>query len=71
MYPIIFLTSVAMRQCENEAADLSDDRRISIDDIIKSFQDKKTKLNSVAFSPQANYTERPPLVGEVSVNFCG
>jgi hypothetical protein len=29
----------------------------------------KTKLNSVAFSPQANYTERPPLVGEVSANF--
>jgi hypothetical protein len=29
------------------------------------------KLNSVAFSPQANYTERPPLVGEVSANFCG
>jgi hypothetical protein len=27
--------------------------------------------NSVAFSPQANYTERPPLVGEVSANFCG
>jgi hypothetical protein len=26
--------------------------------------------NSVAFSPQANYTERSPLVGEVSVNFC-
>jgi hypothetical protein len=26
--------------------------------------------NSVAFSPQANYTERPPLVGEVSANFC-
>jgi hypothetical protein len=22
-------------------------------------------------SPQANYTERPPLVGEVSANFCG
>jgi hypothetical protein len=31
----------------------------------------KTKLNSVAFSPQANYTERPPLDGEVSANFCG
>jgi hypothetical protein len=29
------------------------------------------KLNSVAFSPQANYTDRPPLVGEVSANFCG
>jgi hypothetical protein len=32
------------------------------------------KLNSVAFSPQANYTdrptERPPPVGEVSANFC-
>jgi hypothetical protein len=28
-------------------------------------------LNSVALSPQANYTERPPLVGEVSANFCG
>jgi hypothetical protein len=27
------------------------------------------KLNSVAFSPQANYTERPPLVGEVRANF--
>jgi hypothetical protein len=26
------------------------------------------KLNSVAFSPQANYTERPPLVGEVSAD---
>jgi hypothetical protein len=22
-------------------------------------------------SPQANYTERPPLVGEVIANFCG
>jgi hypothetical protein len=32
----------------------------------------KTKLNSVAFSPQANYTdERPPHVGEVSAKFCG
>jgi hypothetical protein len=30
-----------------------------------------TKLNSVTFSPQANYIERPPLVGEVSANFCG
>jgi hypothetical protein len=32
-----------------------------------------TKLNSVAVSPQANYipSERPPLVGEVSANFCG
>jgi hypothetical protein len=27
------------------------------------------KFNSVAFSPQANYTERLPLVGEVSANF--
>jgi hypothetical protein len=31
--------------------------------------------NSVAFSQQANYTDRPtdrpPLVGEVSANFCG
>jgi hypothetical protein len=23
------------------------------------------------FSPQANYTDRPPLIGEVSANFCG
>jgi hypothetical protein len=29
------------------------------------------KLNYVAFCPQANYTERPPLIGEVSANFCG
>jgi hypothetical protein len=28
-------------------------------------------VNSVAFSQQENYTERPPLVGEVSANFCG
>jgi hypothetical protein len=33
--------------------------------------DLPTKLNSVAYSPQANYTERPPLVGEGSANFCG
>jgi hypothetical protein len=32
---------------------------------------KTKKLNSMAFSPQANYTERPPLIGEVSGNFCG
>jgi hypothetical protein len=33
----------------------------------------KLKLNSVAFSPQKRTipTERPPLVGEVSANFCG
>jgi hypothetical protein len=31
---------------------------------------KKTKLHGL--SPRANYTtERPPLVGEVIVNFCG
>jgi hypothetical protein len=30
-----------------------------------------TYENSVAFSPQTNYTEWPPLVGEVSANFCG
>jgi hypothetical protein len=30
------------------------------------------KLNSVSFSPQATIpTERPPLDGEVSTNFCG
>jgi hypothetical protein len=29
------------------------------------------KLNSVACSPQANYTELPPLVSEVSANSCG
>jgi hypothetical protein len=34
---------------------------------------KLKQLNSVAFSPHSNYipTERPPLVGEVSFNFCG
>jgi hypothetical protein len=26
---------------------------------------------SSGFSPRANYTERPPLVREVSANFCG
>jgi hypothetical protein len=30
---------------------------------------KKSKLR--VRSPQANYTERPPLAGEVSANFCG
>jgi hypothetical protein len=30
---------------------------------------KKAKLHGM--SPQANYTERPPLVGEVSANFWG
>jgi hypothetical protein len=29
----------------------------------------KTKLRGL--SPQANYTEWPPLVGEISANFCG
>jgi hypothetical protein len=29
----------------------------------------KKKLRGL--SPRANYTERPPLVGEVSGNFCG
>jgi hypothetical protein len=29
----------------------------------------ETGLYSVAFSPEANYTERPPLVGEVTANF--
>jgi hypothetical protein len=29
----------------------------------------KTKLRGL--SPQANYTERPPLVGEVIANLCG
>jgi hypothetical protein len=29
----------------------------------------KTKLRGL--SPRAIYTERPPLVGEVSANFCG
>jgi hypothetical protein len=29
----------------------------------------KTKLRGL--SPQANYTERPPLVGEDSANLCG
>jgi hypothetical protein len=28
-------------------------------------------VNSVTFSPQANSTERPPLVDEVGANFCG
>jgi hypothetical protein len=31
----------------------------------------QTKTNSVAFSPQANYTDRTaPHVGEVNANFC-
>jgi hypothetical protein len=36
-------------------------------------QSKKTlkNYNSVACTPQAIPTERPPLVGEVSANFCG
>jgi hypothetical protein len=29
----------------------------------------KTELRGL--SPLANYTDRPPLVGEVSANFCG
>jgi hypothetical protein len=29
----------------------------------------KTKLHGL--SPRANYTERPPLAGEVIANFCG
>jgi hypothetical protein len=29
----------------------------------------KTKLRGL--SPRANYTERPPLVGEAIANFCG
>jgi hypothetical protein len=33
---------------------------------------KKLKLDSVAVVRKGNIaTERPPLVGEVSVNFCG
>jgi len=33
---------------------------------------KKTKLNSVALVRERTIpTERPPLVGEVSANFCG
>jgi hypothetical protein len=31
----------------------------------------KKKIKLCGLSPQANYTERPPLVGEVSANFCG
>jgi hypothetical protein len=36
-------------------------------------QSPKQKKNYVAFSPLARTipTERPPLVGEVSANFCG
>jgi hypothetical protein len=34
-----------------------------------AFSKLKTKLRGL--SPQANYTERPPLVGEVSANFWG
>jgi hypothetical protein len=33
----------------------------------KCYKLKKTKLRG--FSPQANYTDRLPLVGEVSANF--
>jgi hypothetical protein len=34
--------------------------------------DTKTKLNSMALvHKQTIPTERPPLVGEVSANFCG
>jgi hypothetical protein len=31
----------------------------------------KTKTNFAAFTPQVNYTDRRPLVGEVTVNFWG
>jgi hypothetical protein len=34
---------------------------------LKEFSTKKIRV----FSPPANYTERPPLVGEVSANFSG
>jgi hypothetical protein len=39
--------------------------------IVTELSNTKTKLNSVAFSPKRTIpTERPPLVGEVSANFC-
>jgi hypothetical protein len=40
-----------------------------IENISSVTLDMQTK--SVASSPQANYTERPPLVGEVSAKFSG
>jgi hypothetical protein len=35
------------------------------------FSSHKQKNKLCGLSPQANYTEPPPLVGEVSSNFCG
>jgi hypothetical protein len=42
---------------------------IPSDNRIQHIPNIKKKLHGL--SPQANYTERPPLVGEVIANFCG
>jgi hypothetical protein len=41
---------------------------LSVEQLNKLLSSKK---NLYGLSPQANYTDRPPLVGEVIANFCG
>jgi hypothetical protein len=41
------------------------------DSEIQNFRSKHLNLNSRVFSLRTNYTEWPPLVGEISANFCG